>query len=53
MPLSAHPSIRGRLTTLQQFFLGIGAFVASFVGYGLTKNYPVSQSSNLSGNKSS
>lgn len=30
----AHPSIRGRLTTLQQFFLGIGAFVASWVGYG-------------------
>ncbi|KAG8935639.1 hypothetical protein FRC03_008987 [Tulasnella sp. 419] len=33
----AHPSIRGRLTTLQQFFLGIGAFVASFVGYGCYK----------------
>lgn len=30
----AHPSIRGRLTTLQQFFLGIGALVASFVVYG-------------------
>ncbi|KAG8878213.1 hypothetical protein FRB98_006314 [Tulasnella sp. 332] len=36
----AHPSIRGRLTTLQQFFLGIGAFIASFVGYGCFKNYP-------------
>ncbi|KAG8982637.1 hypothetical protein FRB94_003367 [Tulasnella sp. JGI-2019a] len=36
----AHPSIRGRLTTLQQFFLGIGAFIASFVGYGCYKNYP-------------
>ncbi len=30
----AHPSIRGRLTTLQQFFLGFGALVASFVVYG-------------------
>lgn len=30
----AHPSIRGMLTTLQQFFLGIGAFVASFTVYG-------------------
>ncbi|KAJ6494293.1 general substrate transporter [Mycena sanguinolenta] len=30
----AHPSIRGRLTTLQQFMLGIGAFVASWVTYG-------------------
>lgn len=30
----AHPSIRGKLTTLQQFMLGIGAFVASFIGYG-------------------
>ncbi|KEP53333.1 MFS sugar transporter [Rhizoctonia solani 123E] len=30
----AHSSIRGRLTTLQQFFLGIGAFIASFIGYG-------------------
>ncbi|EPQ53327.1 general substrate transporter [Gloeophyllum trabeum ATCC 11539] len=31
----AHPSIRGSLTTLQQFMLGIGAFIASFIGYGL------------------
>ena len=30
----AHPSIRGRLTTLQQFMLGIGAPIASFIGYG-------------------
>ncbi|TKY90292.1 hypothetical protein EX895_000290 [Sporisorium graminicola] len=30
----AHPSIRGRLTTLQQFFLGIGVLIASFVVYG-------------------
>ncbi|TCD71898.1 hypothetical protein EIP91_000030 [Steccherinum ochraceum] len=30
----AHPSIRGRHTTLQQLMLGVGAFIASFVGYG-------------------
>ncbi|PPQ94928.1 hypothetical protein CVT25_004414 [Psilocybe cyanescens] len=30
----AHPSIRGRLTTLQQFMLGIGAFCASWITYG-------------------
>lgn len=30
----AHPSIRGRLTTLQQFMLGIGALIASLIGYG-------------------
>ncbi|KAL0579512.1 hypothetical protein V5O48_002505 [Marasmius crinis-equi] len=30
----AHPSIRGRLTTLQQFMLGIGAFSASWITYG-------------------
>ncbi|KAH8103062.1 general substrate transporter [Cristinia sonorae] len=30
----AHPSIRGRLTTLQQFMLGLGALIASFIGYG-------------------
>ncbi|KIM83643.1 hypothetical protein PILCRDRAFT_819288 [Piloderma croceum F 1598] len=30
----AHPSIRGRLITLQQFMLGIGAFIASWVTYG-------------------
>ncbi|VDB86957.1 unnamed protein product [Peniophora sp. CBMAI 1063] len=29
----AHPSIRGRLTTLQQLMLGIGALIASFIGY--------------------
>lgn len=32
----AHPSIRGRLTTLQQFMLGIGAFLASWITYGCT-----------------
>ncbi|KAL1735018.1 general substrate transporter [Schizophyllum commune] len=30
----AHPSMRGSLTTLQQFMLGIGAFIASWVTYG-------------------
>jgi MFS family permease len=30
----AHPSIRGRVTALQQFMLGIGALIASWVSYG-------------------
>ena len=30
----AHPSIRGRVTALQQFMLGIGALVATGVSYG-------------------
>ncbi|KAH8599350.1 MFS sugar transporter-like protein [Bisporella sp. PMI_857] len=30
----AHPSIRGKITALQQFMLGIGAFVAGWVSYG-------------------
>lgn len=30
----AHPSIRGRVTALQQFMLGIGSFVAGWLGYG-------------------
>jgi sugar porter (SP) family MFS transporter len=30
----AHPTIRGRVTALQQFFLGIGALAASWIGYG-------------------
>jgi MFS family permease len=30
----SHPSIRGRITALQQFMLGIGALVASWVSYG-------------------
>lgn len=34
----AQSSIRGRLTTLQQFFLGIGALIASWAGYGCFKN---------------
>ncbi|KAJ9113999.1 hypothetical protein QFC22_005817 [Naganishia vaughanmartiniae] len=35
----AHPSIRGRLTTLQQFCLGIGALIASIIAYELEKNH--------------
>ncbi|TAQ87826.1 hypothetical protein B7494_g3861 [Chlorociboria aeruginascens] len=30
----AHPAIRGRITALQQFMLGIGAFIAGWVSYG-------------------
>ncbi|TKX24107.1 sugar transporter-like protein 16 [Elsinoe australis] len=30
----AHPSIRGRVTALQQFMLGIGALVATWVAFG-------------------
>lgn len=30
----AHPDIRGRVTALQQFMLGVGALVASWVSYG-------------------
>ena len=30
----AYPSIRGRITALQQFMLGIGAFVAGWIPYG-------------------
>jgi MFS family permease len=30
----AHPSIRGRVTSLQQFMLGVGALVAAWVSYG-------------------
>ena len=29
-----HPSIRGRVTALQQFMLGVGALVASWISYG-------------------
>ncbi|KAI9741364.1 MAG: hypothetical protein M1834_003081 [Cirrosporium novae-zelandiae] len=30
----AHPSIRGRVTALQQFMLGIGSLCASWISYG-------------------
>ncbi|KAI5289722.1 hypothetical protein KEM52_000680, partial [Ascosphaera acerosa] len=34
----AHPSIRGRVTALQQFMLGIGALFACWIGYGCYKD---------------
>jgi MFS family permease len=34
----AHPSIRGRITALQQFMLGVGALVASWVSWGTYVN---------------
>ena len=36
----AHPSIRGRITSLQQFMLGVGALVASRVARGTFIGYP-------------
>lgn len=30
----AHPSIRGRITSLQQFMLGVGALAAAWISYG-------------------
>ncbi|KAM0391921.1 hypothetical protein ACHAQC_006723 [Fusarium culmorum] len=35
----AHPSIRGRITALQQFMLGIGALIASWSGWGTYTHY--------------
>jgi len=40
----AHPSIRGRITSLQQFMLGIGALVATWVGFGTYTNFPATTS---------
>ncbi|KAL9535821.1 MFS-type transporter [Sphaerulina musiva] len=40
----AHPSIRGRVTALQQFMLGIGALVASWVSYATYTYIPASSS---------
>lgn len=37
----AHPSIRGRVTALQQFMLGIGSFVAGWLSYG---TFPIKNS---------
>lgn len=36
----AHPSIRGRVTALQQFMLGIGSLVATWCTYGTNRNIP-------------
>lgn len=35
----AHPSIRGRVTALQQFMLGIGALMAGWITWGTNINY--------------
>lgn len=40
----AHPNIRGRVTALQQFMLGIGALIAGWTTYGTNKNLPNSDS---------
>ena len=40
----AHPSIRGRVTALQQFMLGIGALLASWVAWGTFIHFPASSS---------
>lgn len=29
-----HPDIRGRVTALQQFMLGVGALAAAWISYG-------------------
>ncbi|KAL2691374.1 hypothetical protein Neosp_001759 [[Neocosmospora] mangrovei] len=34
----AHPHIRGRITALQQLMIGVGAFVATWVGWGCFVN---------------
>ncbi|KEF58493.1 uncharacterized protein A1O9_06419 [Exophiala aquamarina CBS 119918] len=34
----AHPSIRGRITALQQFMLGVGALVAAWISWGTYVN---------------
>ena len=33
----AHPSIRGRVTALQQFMLGVGSLCAGWISYGMSK----------------
>ncbi|EME48956.1 hypothetical protein DOTSEDRAFT_19446 [Dothistroma septosporum NZE10] len=40
----AHPDIRGRVTALQQFMLGVGALVASWVSYATYTYLPDSSS---------
>lgn len=39
-----HPDIRGRVTALQQFMLGVGALVASWVTYGCYTYIPITNS---------
>lgn len=40
----AHPDIRGRVTALQQFMLGVGALVASWVAYATYTYLPATDS---------
>ncbi|KAI5815028.1 putative MFS sugar transporter [Pyronema omphalodes] len=40
----AHPTIRGRITALQQFMLGVGALCASWIGYGCYVGFSPSDS---------
>lgn len=35
----AHPSIRGRVTALQQFMLGIGALCAAWISWGCERGF--------------
>jgi MFS family permease len=35
-----HPKIRGRVTALQQFMLGVGALCASWISYGTYIGFP-------------
>jgi hypothetical protein len=39
----AHPSIRGRITALQQFMLGVGALGAAWISYGKHPSLPAFQ----------
>lgn len=40
----AHPDIRGMVTGLQQFMLGIGSLVASWTAYGTYIHFPATDS---------
>lgn len=35
-----HPSIRGRVTALQQFMLGVGSLAAAWISYGMPSIIP-------------
>jgi MFS family permease len=37
----AHPDIRGRITALQQFMLGVGALAAAWISYGMILILPL------------
>lgn len=41
-----HPDIRGTVTALQQFMLGVGALIAAWLSYGMcNKDLPVQATS--------